>query len=158
MSDDLFWREMEARLDQDEEEDEVFHRALDDLEPVQRGGAAVDDEAGGAGPSRTVLILGSTPSSIDGVNAWASTNASSRLGCTTNGRESLLCPSPCHRPGQSGKSPQVAILPARVATPTEFSLGTPPESRGPSGTVWRRRAAPVCPGPARIHAGGGGRQ
>ena len=82
MSDDLFWREMEARLDQDEEEDEVFHRALDDLEPVQRGGAAVNDEAGGAGPSRTVLILGSTPSSIDGVNAWASTNASSRLGCT----------------------------------------------------------------------------
>ena len=24
------------------EGDEVFHRALDDLEPVQRGGAAVD--------------------------------------------------------------------------------------------------------------------
>ena len=51
MSDDLFWREMEARLDQDED-DKVFHRALDDLEPPQRGGAAVDDEAGGAGPSR----------------------------------------------------------------------------------------------------------
>ena len=49
-----FWREMEARLGQDEEDNEVFHRALDELEPVQRGGAAaaVDDEAGGAGPSR----------------------------------------------------------------------------------------------------------
>ena len=47
-----FWREMEARLNQDE--DEVFHRALEELEPVQRGGAAaaVDDEAGGAGRSR----------------------------------------------------------------------------------------------------------
>ena len=51
MSDDLFWREMKARLDQDMG-DEAFHRALDDLEPPQRGGAAVDDEAGGAGPSR----------------------------------------------------------------------------------------------------------
>ena len=52
MSDDLFWREMEARSDQ-YEEDEVFHQALDELEPVQRGGAAaVDDEAGGAGLSR----------------------------------------------------------------------------------------------------------
>ena len=47
-----FWREMEARLNQDE--DEVFHRALEELEPVQHGGAAaaVDDEAGGAGRSR----------------------------------------------------------------------------------------------------------
>ena len=44
---------MEARLDQDDAE--AFHRALDDLEPPQRGGAvaaAVDDEAGGTGPSR----------------------------------------------------------------------------------------------------------
>ena len=55
MSDDLFWREMEALLDQNEN-DEAFHRALDELNPVRRGGAAaaaaVDDEAGGAGPSR----------------------------------------------------------------------------------------------------------
>ena len=51
MSDDLFWREMKGRLDQDMG-DEAFHRALDDLEPPQRGGAAVNDEAGGAGPSR----------------------------------------------------------------------------------------------------------
>ena len=52
-NDDLFWRDMEARLDQDDAE--AFHRALDDLEPPQRGGAvaaAVDDEAGGTGPSR----------------------------------------------------------------------------------------------------------
>ena len=53
-NDDLFWRDMEARLDQDE--DEAFHRAMDDLEPPQRGGAAaaatVEDEASGAGPSR----------------------------------------------------------------------------------------------------------
>ena len=43
---------MESLLAQ--EEDEVFHRALDELEPVHCGGAAaaVDDEAGGAGPSR----------------------------------------------------------------------------------------------------------
>ena len=75
-----FWGEMERLLAQDE--DEVFHRALEEWEPVQRGGAAVDDEAGGAGPSRAVLIFGWTPSSIDGVNAWASTNASSGLGCT----------------------------------------------------------------------------
>ena len=55
MNDDLFWREMEALLDQNED-DEAFHRALDKLEPVQRGGATaaavVDDVAVGAGPSR----------------------------------------------------------------------------------------------------------
>ena len=48
-----FWGEMARLLAQDE--DEVFHRALEEWEPVQRGGAAaaaVDDEAGGAGPSR----------------------------------------------------------------------------------------------------------
>ena len=46
-----FWGEMARLLAQDEEE-EVFHRALEEWEPVQRGGAAaaVDDEAGGAGP------------------------------------------------------------------------------------------------------------
>ena len=99
MSDDddenLFWGEMEARLDQDD--DEAFHRALDDLEPPQRGGAAaaaVEDEAGGAGPSRVRFDfrLDPTPSSIDGVNAWASTNASSGLGCT-NGAPSTTTPS-----------------------------------------------------------------
>ena len=49
-----FWGEM-ARLLAQDEEDEVFHRALEEWEPVQRGGAAaaaVDDEVGGAGPSR----------------------------------------------------------------------------------------------------------
>ena len=47
-----FWGEMARLLAQDDEE--VFHRALEEWEPVQRGGAAaaVDDEAGGAGPSR----------------------------------------------------------------------------------------------------------
>ena len=48
-----FWGEMARLLAQDE--DEVFHRALEEWEPVQRGcvvAAAVDDEAGGAGPSR----------------------------------------------------------------------------------------------------------
>ena len=55
MSDeDLFWRDMEVELDQDD--DDAFHRAMDDLEPPQRGGAAaaavVEDEAGRAGPSR----------------------------------------------------------------------------------------------------------
>ena len=46
-----FWSDMESLLAQDD--DEVLHRALDELEPVQRGGAAaVDDEAAGAGPSR----------------------------------------------------------------------------------------------------------
>ena len=46
-----FWGEMERLLAQDE--DEVFHRALEEWEPVQRGGAAaaIDDEAGGASPS-----------------------------------------------------------------------------------------------------------
>ena len=49
-----FWGEMERLLAQDEEEDEVFHQALEELEPKQHGGAAaaVDDKAGGAGPSR----------------------------------------------------------------------------------------------------------
>ena len=46
-----FWCEMERLLAQDE--DEVFHRALEEWEPVQCGGAAVDNEAGGAGPSRS---------------------------------------------------------------------------------------------------------
>ena len=52
--DDLFWHDMEAWLDQDN--DEAFHRAMDDLQPPQRGGAAaaaaVEDKAGRAGPSR----------------------------------------------------------------------------------------------------------
>ena len=38
---------------------------------------------------RAVLIFGWTPSSIDGVNAWASTNASSRLGCTFDYHDQL---------------------------------------------------------------------
>ena len=48
-----FWGEMARLLAQDDEE-EVFHRALEEWEPVQRGGAVavVDDEVGGAGPSR----------------------------------------------------------------------------------------------------------
>ena len=46
-----FWGEMARLLAQDDEED-AFHRALEEWEPVQRGGAAVDDEVGGAGPSR----------------------------------------------------------------------------------------------------------
>ena len=50
-----FWGEM-ARLLAQDDDDEVFRRALEEWEPVQRGGAvaaaAVDDEAGGAGPSR----------------------------------------------------------------------------------------------------------
>ena len=52
--DDLFWRDMEARLDQDDDDD-AFHWALDELEPPQRGGAAaaaVDDEESGTGLSR----------------------------------------------------------------------------------------------------------
>ena len=52
--DDLFWHDMEAWLDQDN--DEAFHRAMDDLQPPQRGGAAaaaaVEDKVGRAGPSR----------------------------------------------------------------------------------------------------------
>ena len=53
MSDeDLFWRDMEVELDQDN--DNSFHWAMDDLEPPQRGGAAaaVEDKASPAGPSR----------------------------------------------------------------------------------------------------------
>ena len=76
---------MEARLNQDEE-DEVFHRALDELQPVQHGGAAaaaVDVEAGWAGPSRGRFDFRLDPlRRSNGVNAWASTNASSGLGCT----------------------------------------------------------------------------
>ena len=61
MSDEnLFWREMEARLDEEEDE-EALHLAMDALfqePPPQRGGggsasaAVVDDEAVRAGPSR----------------------------------------------------------------------------------------------------------
>ena len=62
MSDeDQFWREVEARLEEEDEEDEeVLHQAMDALVPEQQqsgvgasaAAAAVDDEAVQAGPSR----------------------------------------------------------------------------------------------------------
>ena len=64
MSDeDQFWREVEARLEEEDEEDEeVLHQAMDALVPEQQqsgvgasgAAAAVNDEAVQAGPVRLV--------------------------------------------------------------------------------------------------------
>ena len=52
----------------------------------------------------------------------------------------------------------MASVKARAPTPTAIGHPTPRDLGGPSGTVWRRRIAPVSPGPSRIHVGGGRRQ
>ena len=72
---------MEARLDQDED-DEAFIGPWMTWSRHNVGVLLSMTKWVGLALLGAVLIFGSTPSSIDGVNAWASTNASSGLGCT----------------------------------------------------------------------------